>query len=648
MQNGMVAPRPETARSLEPVPTSAVPGLRIGERYPYFTALEPIAVGGMGSIYKIQIHRDDFAGTYVLSHVLSGDISPRILGIHGKYHLQDPDFEEEVRQRLEAVDRQSFTFQRMVEEMEEREVKLVKAGYVAAAKIPVHDDPAMTSRFLREVRSIHNMGDHPNIVKYISCDLVENRPVLITEFFPCLNLAEMIYSSKVTPEWALQAFVSILLALHHAHGRGVIHRDMKPPNVLTDGTRVKITDFGLAKPMEPDGRTQVTFADQLVGTPAYMAPEQADPALAPVGEWTDVYQAGLTLFEMLTRRPMYDEAEYRVRLERMPKDKVKDADPRRLIMGEIQDLTRMHPHFPRDFDPTLPDEVEKLIMTCCQKEVLERYTCELALEHAEELIRNRVFVHADPLRPPSEQRKRDSRTTLILSASEALLARRAYEEAEAYEKGLGLLGQAENESDVVAIADLIDEARIYLDRLPRAKFEVLHTRHEALAQGLLAEKDDIDAFRPSRKIALEIAGGYEALLTSVEGETFYELSLAEVRKKADALRLRAQQHLERVRRTGLPDRIIGRYLTQLKGIPEELPRLVESLATRKTLFIRHKKEELDAAIGRNPNEAALLVLTLKRALESGEPDDLSRGLLDELAKTYMPRLGIKTNPTPRP
>jgi serine/threonine protein kinase len=645
----MVLPRSETPRTLDASATASAPGLKVGERYSFFTPLEPIAMGGMGSLYKIQIHRDDFVSTYILSHVLSGDVSPRILGIHGKYHLQDAEFEEEVRRRLEAVDRHSFTFQRMLEEMEDREPKLVRAGYVAAAKIPHHDDASIHSRFLREVRSIHNMGDHPNIVKYISCDLVENRPVLITEYFPSLNLAEMIYSSKVSAEWALQAFVSILLALHHAHGRGVIHRDVKPPNVLTDGTNVKITDFGLAKPIAPEpGRTQVTYADQLVGTPAYMAPEQADPSLGPVGEWTDVYQAGLTLFEMLTRRPMYDEAEYRARLERMPKEKVKDPDPRRLILEDVQDMSRMHPHFPRDFDPSLPEEVEKLIMTCCQKQVLERYTCELALEHAEELLRNKVFVHADPLRPPNEQRKRDSRTTLILSASEALLARRAYEEAEAYEKCLGLLGQAEHEADVVAIADLLDEARVYLDRLPRAKFEVLHTRHEALGQGLQSEKDDIDAFRPSRKIALEIAAGYEALLTAVEGDTFYELSLAEVRKKSEALRLRAQQHLERIRRTGLPDRIIGRYLAQLTGIPQELPRLVETLASRKAAFIRMKKEELDAAIGRNPHEAALLVLTLKRALESGEPDDLSRGLLEELEKTYMPRLGIRPNPTPGP
>ena len=360
-----------------------------------------------------------------------------------------------------------------------------------------------------------------------------------------------------------------------------------------------------------------------------------------MGEWTDVYQLGLTLFEAVARRPMYDENEYRVRLQRMPKEQVKDPDPRRLILEEVQDLGRLHPHFPRDFDPTLPDELEKLIMTSCQKHVLERYTCELALEHAEDLLKNKVFAHAEPDRPPSDERKRESRTTLILSASEALLAKHAYAEAEAYEECLSLLGQAEHETDVIALADFVEKAAGSLARLPRAKFTLLHARHESLVKGLEAERDDIEAFRPNRKIALEIAEGYDGLLGVVESETFFETPVSELRKKGEALRARAGQHLERIRRTGLPERITGKYLAQLESILQELPKMEETLAARKGEFIRKKKEELDAAIERNPNEAALIVLTLKRALESGEPDDLSRALLAEIQRDYVPRLKLE-------
>ncbi len=613
--------------------------LRIGEKYGYFTPLEVVAEGGMGSVYRIRLHREEFVAPYVLGHILSGDVSPRILGIHGSYHLHDPEFEEEVGHRIAAVDRSSPLFQRMLDELETREHRLVKAGYVAAAKVPTHDDPLLHSRFLREVRSLHNMGDHPNIVKYISCDVVNERPVLITEFFPSMNLSDVIYSAGVTVEWGLRAFAAALRALHHAHARGIVHRDVKPGNVLTNGDEIKITDFGLAKPMESEaGRTQVTMADQVIGTPAYMAPEQADPRLGPVGEWTDVYQLGLTLFEMVTRRPMYDENEYRMKLQRLPKDRLKDPDPRKLIMEEVKNLGLKHPHFPRDFNPAIPEEVEKLVMTLCQKDILERYTCELALEHAEELVRNGVFAHADPHQPPSEGRRRESRTTLILAAAEALLAKHSYEEAEAYEQCLALLGKAEHATDVISLADLVDEAKKFLDHLPRAKFDVLHARHEALVRGLESEKDDIEAFRPSRKIALEIAEAYEGLLALIESETFYETPPAEIRLKADGLRARAAQHLERIRRTGLPERISGRYLSQLESLLEELPKLNDVLAGRKAAFVRRKKEELDYAMGRSPNEAAMIALTLRRSLESGEPDAAARALLAELERNYLPRL----------
>jgi hypothetical protein len=368
-----------------------------------------------------------------------------------------------------------------------------------------------------------------------------------------------------------------------------------------------------------------------------MAPEQIDPGLGDIGEWTDVYQLGITLFEMLTQRPLYDEREYRGRSGRATKSGLsKDTDPRKQILAEVGDPGRRHPHFPRDFDPTIPDEVEKLVMTLCQKDILERYTCELALEHAEEILKHKVFAHAEPLKPPSEDKKNEKRTTLILAASEALLAKRAYEEAEAYAKALSRVTEAEKETDVVARADFLDLAAESLHRLPRAKFGTLHDRLEALLRDLESEKDDIDAFRPNRKIALEIQAGHDALLSLVEGDHFYEESPADLGKKAESLRTRAEQHLERIRRTGLPERIVGAYRIKLEFIIRELPRLAEVLASRKAAFIRKKKEELDAAVQTNPTEASMLVLTLKRALESGEPDPESRALLAELETRYKP------------
>ena len=482
------------------------------------------------------------------------------------------------------------------------------------------------------------MGDHPNIVKYISCDLLENRPVLITEYFPSADLADVLSSARMPTEWALTAFISMLKAVHHAHTRGIIHRDIKPANILTDGKDLKLTDFGLAKPLFTEaGLTQVTLVDQIVGTPAYMAPEQANPKLGAIGEETDVYQLGLTLFEMVTRRPMYDEREYAERLKQLGPARPKNADPRRMILDDVADLKRMHPYFPRDLEPDIPEEVEKLIMTLCQKDILERYTCELALEHAAELVQNKVFAHADPHKPPSEEKKRDHRTTLILAASEALLAKKAYSEAQAYDKAVGLVARAEAEEDVIARAELLDQSVEWMEPLPKPKFAPLHARYELLRRGLEAEKDDIDAFRPNRKIALEIAKGYDDILSVVEGDAFYEAPTAELREKVGALRTRAEQHLERIRRTGLPDKIVGRYLAQLEATLVELPKLEERLASRRSTFIRRKREELDGAIQKKANEAVFIAMTLRRALENGDAPE-EKAMLEELDKRIIPTL----------
>jgi hypothetical protein len=81
------------------------------------------------------------------------------------------------------------------------------------------------------------------------------------------------------------------------------------------------------------------------------------------------------------------------------------------------------------------------------------------------------------------------------------------------------------------------------------------------------------------------------------------------------------------------------YRSRLEEILRELPRLPEVLSTRRSVFVRKKKEELDQALSSNPNEAAMLLLTLRRALESGEPDEEARALLAELETRYRPLLG---------
>jgi hypothetical protein len=333
---------------------------------------------------------------------------------------------------------------------------------------------------------------------------------------------------------------------------------------------------------------------------------------------------------MLTQHPLYDEREYRKKGGR----DTRETDAKKLILSEVGNMGQGHPHFPRDFAPSLPDEIEKLVMTLCQKDPLERYTCELALEHAQEILNHKVFAHAEPDKPPSEDKRKERRVTLILCASEALLAKHAYEEAEAYAKASALVAEAGREADLVARADCLQRAAEVLDRLPRPKFAALYGRLEALTGELESARDDIDAFRPNRKIALEIAAGHENLVRLVEGDSFYETPTPVVRAKAEALRARAEQHLERIRRTGLPDRIVGPYIAALEEILAKLPALEAQHANRREAFLRKKREELEGLAPNNPNEAALILLTLRRALENGGEDEASRQLLAELDARY--------------
>src|SRR5439155_10727227 len=112
------------------------------------------------------------------------------------------------------------------------------------------------------------------------------------------TLDKKLASTRLPPREAAQIVQTLALAVHHAHGQGVIHRDLKPANVLVgkDGV-LKVTDFGLAKKVDQTGQT---ISGTVIGTPEYMAPEQAAGRVREVGPGSDVYALGVILYEILT------------------------------------------------------------------------------------------------------------------------------------------------------------------------------------------------------------------------------------------------------------------------------------------------------------------------------------------------------------
>ncbi len=275
-----------------------------------------------------------------------------------------------------------------------------------------HAGPAERQRFKAEAESVARL-QHPNIVQVYEVGESEGRPFFSLEYVDGGSLADKLAGTPLPPPQAAELVRTLARAVQAAHDKGVVHRDLKPANVLlaacgsAEGAKPqaafvpKVTDFGLAKHL--DSAAQQTQPGAIVGTPSYMAPEQAGGPAREVGPLADVYALGAILYECLTGRPPFLAA---------------------TTMDTVLQVIADEPVPPRRLQPKVPHDLETICLKCLHKETRRRYASASAL--ADDL---HCFLRDEPIlaRPVGAAERlwrwcrRNPRTALLTAAVLLLL-----------------------------------------------------------------------------------------------------------------------------------------------------------------------------------------------------------------------------------
>jgi eukaryotic-like serine/threonine-protein kinase len=224
------------------------------------------------------------------------------------------------------------------------------------------DDAQFIDRFRREAQAAASLN-HPNIVAVFDTGTHEGRPFIVMELVRGRSLQQAIAAGGLTEDRALEVCAEVCSALQFAHQRGLVHRDVKPGNILLadDGT-VKVTDFGIARAIDADTVTQTAA---VLGTAAYLSPEQAQGL--PVDARSDIYSLGVVLYEVLTgAQPFQGDSAVTVAYQ------------------HVQELPRP----PRDFDPSISSAAEAIAVRAMAKNPANRYADADAMR--DDLLRARV------------------------------------------------------------------------------------------------------------------------------------------------------------------------------------------------------------------------------------------------------------------
>jgi len=255
-------------------------------------------------------------------------------------------------------------------------LKIIKLGM---------DTKQVIARFEAERQALAMM-DHPHIAKVFDAGATEaGRPYFVMEYIKGIPMLEYCDKEKVDTKTRLELFTAVCHAIQHAHQKGIIHRDIKPSNVLVtlhDGVPVcKVIDFGIAKATNSELTTKTLFTEhrQMVGTPAYMSPEQAELSGLDIDTRSDIYSLGVLLYELLTGTTPFDIKDLMAKGFAEMMRTIREVEPHKpstriSTLGETGTRTALERRIDlKKLSTLLRGDLDWIVMKCLEKDRSRRY-----------------------------------------------------------------------------------------------------------------------------------------------------------------------------------------------------------------------------------------------------------------------------------